>query len=173
MSEKSTPIQFSIHSALLWTAFVAVACWAAITCRSLHGLYGDLISGFMLTLGLLALLFTSPFVVATRTRRAWMVFWMGAMILFSAGHAVLSARLQKLHAEAASVVKYAHAYHAKHGMYPDDLSGFNFSDPALQPYLRYDGRRNRREFAVTYHPVQTGSVLYWYTPKDGYWLDDD
>jgi hypothetical protein len=119
-----------------------------------------------------ALLLTTPVILASRYRRAWLLAAAGAMILFSLSMASLSLRLSRLHAEAARVVKYVDAFHDKHDMYPDDLSGYAFADPTLEPYFSYDGHWNGKEFALYYHPVQHARVKHVYTPQSGYWLDD-
>lgn len=47
MSTTSTtpPIRFTIQSALIWTAFVAVACWTAVSCRTCYEIFGEFLSG--------------------------------------------------------------------------------------------------------------------------------
>lgn len=174
MSTTSTtpPIRFTIQSALIWTAFVAVACWTAVSCRTFYEIFGEFLSGFMLIIAA-ALLLTIPVILASRYRRAWLLAATGAMILFSLSIASLSVRLSRLHAEAASVVKYVDAFHDEYDMYPDDLSGYTFADPALQPYFSYDGHRSGDEFALFYHPIQHSAVKHAYTPKNGYWLKEE
>ncbi|MBA4106466.1 MAG: hypothetical protein C0485_11970 [Pirellula sp.] len=120
-----------------------------------------------------ALLLTTPIVLASPYRREWLLAATGAMILFSLSLASLSVRLGRLHAEAARVVKYVDAFHFQYGMYPDDLSGYTFADSSLQPYFSYDGHRNGAEFALYYHPIQHSTVRHAYTPKNGYWLQEE
>ena len=166
------PIRFTIQSALIWTAFAALACWTAISCRSFYEIFGEFLSGFMLVIAV-ALLLTTPVILASPYRRAWLLAGAGAMIFFSLSIAVLSVRLSRLHAEAARVVKYVDAFHDQYDVYPDDLSGYAFADAALQPYFSYDGHWKGKEFALYYHPLQHARVRHAYTPQRGYWLKEE
>lgn len=121
----------------------------------------------------LALLLTTPVILASRYRQAWLLAATGAMILFSLSLASLSVRLSRLHAEAARVVKYVDAFHDKYNRYPDDLSGYTFADPALQPYFSYDRHWNGEDFVLYYHPIQHSAVKHAYTPQSGYWLQEE
>ena len=166
------PIRFTIQSALAWTAFVAVACWTALSCRAFYEIFGEFLSGFMVIIAV-ALLLIAPVIIASRYRREWLIVATGAMILFSLSLASLSVRLNRLHAEAARVVKYVDAFHVQYGVYPDDLSGYVFADSSLQPYFSYDGHHGDAEFALYYHPIQHSTVRHAYTPKSGYWLQEE
>ena len=171
-TSSSRPIRFTIQSALAWTAFIAVACWTALSCRTFYEIFGEFLSGFMVIIAV-ALLLITPVILASRYRREWLLVATVAMILFSLSLASLSVRLRRLHAEAARVVKYVDAFHVQYGMYPDDLSSYAFADPALEPYFSYEGPRSGDEFALYYHPIQHSAVLHAYTPKNGYWLQEE
>ena len=171
-SSSTLPIRFTIQSALIWTAFVAVACWTALSCRTFYEIFGEFLSGFMVVIAV-ALLLIAPVILASRYRREWLLAATGAMILFSLSLTALSVRLSRLHAEAARVVKYVDAFHVQYGVYPDDLSGYAFADSSLQPYFSYDGRPGDAEFALYYHPIQHSAVRHAYTPKSGYWLQEE
>ena len=166
------PIRLTIQSVLAWTAFAALACWTALSCRAFYEIFGEFLSGFMVVIAV-ALLLTTPVILASPYRRAWLVVATGAMILFSLSMASLSLRLSRLHAEAARVVKYVDDFHDKHDMYPDDLSGYAFADLTLEPYFSYDGHWNGKEFALYYHPIQNSRVRHAYTPKNGYRLKEE
>ena len=165
-------IRFTIQTALAWTAFIALACWTALSCRAFYEIFGESLAGFMVVIAV-ALLLTTPVILASPYRRAWLLAAAGAMILFSLSIASLSLRLSRLHAEAARVVKYVDAFHNQYDMYPDDLSGYKFADPALEPFFSYDGRHSGKEFALYYHPIQHSRVRHAYTPENGYWLKEE
>ncbi|MBL9164829.1 MAG: hypothetical protein JNL18_19025 [Planctomycetaceae bacterium] len=171
MSTASEPIRFTIQSALAWTAFVALGCWTAVSCRAFYEVFGEFLSGFMVVIAV-ALLVATPVILASPYRRAWLLAAAGAMMFFSLSIAALSVRLNRLHAEAARVVKYVDAFHDKYDIYPDDLSGYAFTDAALEPYFSYDGHWKGKEFALYYHPVQHSAVRHAYTPENGYWLKE-
>jgi len=174
MSSTSTtpPIRFTIQSALIWTAFAALACWTAHSCRNFYEIFGEFLSGFMVVIAV-ALLLTTPVILASPYRRAWILAGAGAMILFSLSIALLSLRLSRLHAEAARVVKYVDDFHDKHDMYPYDLSGYVFADSALQRYFSYECHHSGDEFALYYHPIQQSRVRHAYTSKYGHWLKEE
>ena len=164
-------LRFTIQSALIWTAFAALACWTAVSCRAFYEIFGEFLAGFMVVIAV-ALLLTTPFILSSPYRRAWLLAAAGAMILFSLSITALSVRLSRLHAEAARVVKYVDAFHDQYDMYPDDLSGYVFADPGLAPYFSYDGHWKGDEFALYYHPLQHARVRHVYTPGNGYRLEE-
>jgi hypothetical protein len=169
------PVRFSIKSALIWTAFVAVACWAAASCRLLYDHYGAVLSVFIPLTWLLFIFLTIPMLITAWWRRLWLVFWMSAMVLFSIRQAVLSARAKKLHAEAARIVEYVNAYRDGFDAFPKDLSEFKFSDDSLRPFIEYDNDWEPNQFAIFYHPngVAHWGITHGYTPESGYWFEDD
>ena len=169
-TSSTPPIRFTIQSALIWTAFAALACWTALSCRAVYEIFGEFLAGFMVVIAV-ALLITTPVILASPYRRAWLLAAAGAMMLFSLSIAVLSVRLSRLHAEATRVVKYVDAFHDQYDMYPDDLSGYAFADPGLAPYFSYDGHWKGDEFALYFHPLQHTRVRHVYTPGNGYWLE--
>ena len=171
-TSSTPPIRFTIQSALIWTAFAALACWAALSCRAFYEIFGEFLAGFMVVIAV-ALLLTTPVILASPYRRAWLLAAAGAMILFSLSITALSVRLSRLHVEAARVVKYVDAIHDKYDIYPDDLSGYAFADQALEPYFSYERHWNGKDFALYYHPVRHARVRHAYTPKNGYRLKEE
>lgn len=170
-TSSTPPIRFTIQSVLIWTACAALACWTAASCRAFYEIFGEFLAGFMVVIAV-ALLLTTPVILASPYRRAWLLAAAGAMILFSLSIAALSVRLNRLHAEAVRVVKYVDAFYDKYDMYPDDLSGYAFTDAALEPYFSYDGHWKGKEFALYYHPLQHARVRHVYTPGNGYRLEE-
>jgi hypothetical protein len=80
----------------------------------------------------------------------------------------LGYRLVRMQEETARIVAYVYEHKRDEREFPADLSGYQFTDPALAAYVLeylviYDGA----EFVVTYW-VGTEHVSHWYSSKTGW-----
>ena len=82
--------------------------------------------------------------------------------------AVLGDRLVRVQSEAARIVGYAYEQRLETGVFPADLSEYEFHDPAMRPYIqsyRRDGSAG--EFTLVFR-VGTESTSHRYTPEYGW-----
>jgi uncharacterized membrane protein len=166
------PFQFNMRSMLVGTFVASVVCWAIASCRLLYEHYGDVMSGLIPVAWLFFMFLTTPMLAFAQTRRAWVVFWVSAMVLFSIRQTYLAARLKNLRREAVRIAEYADAHKKKLGAFPNDLSQYSYGDDSLRPFVDYDVYG--KTFAIYFHPVSRNwGVTHLYSPEAGFWFEDD
>jgi hypothetical protein len=112
-----------------------------------------------------------------KTRRLGYVWLLTLAALLVPYQIVLGARWYRLDAEARAIISYLKAYHAKHGAYPADLSGFTSQRPELGREFIYSTSPNgpgipSPAFYLGYS-IGSETTTHDYTPERGWFYYPD
>jgi hypothetical protein len=158
-----------LFEALTCTAIVA---WAVNSSWTAYEVYGVVQSGFVWAAVVLGGIATLPLLFALRTRTVIRI-WMIALVAFSLGQTVLTRRLSALQSEVASIIDYVDDYKLQHGLYPTNLSGYDFHRPDLASYIEYRDAYPTTSYEIRWHPIRLHGIAHWYGADYGHYYEDD
>ena len=93
--------------------------------------------------------------------------------LFIYHQSTLNHRLKQLEIEVARIITYVDKFKSAQGHFPQDLSGYEFQHPELQPYVAYSPPDGNYSYQIRYHPTKDTGIGHWYFGDRGYWFEDD
>ncbi len=112
-----------------------------------------------------------------RTRRLGYVWLLTLAAMLVPYQLALEARWYRLDAEARLITSYLKAYHAGHGAYPANLSGYSFQPPEMALEFWYRTGTNGTgipspAFCLGYH-IGAEYTSHSYTPEGGWFYYPD
>jgi hypothetical protein len=164
---KKNLLQFRVGHLLLARTVIAAILAAAVSCRTVYEVYGDIPSVLFPTALGVFFLASLPTLAFRRLRLAWCIVIIVICSAFSFRQAVLAGRLQNLKSEVSHIVDYMNRFEKEHGICPSDLSGYTFQQPELEQYIEYSPN------AVGLHPTGGTGIGHYYLPGGGHYFEDD
>lgn len=165
-------VRFGLRQLFVLTTFAAVAIWAAMSCSTTYHIYGAVDSvawiGVVLCCALL-----SPLLLLSAKTRVMFGLTTIALVAFSIYQTPLTWRLRALQTEVTSVIGYVDRFKLQHGLYPTDLSGYEFLRPELASYIEYRNAYPTTSYEIRWHPIPLDGIAHWYGADYGYYYEDD
>jgi hypothetical protein len=165
-------VRFGLRQMFKAITLTAIVAWALRSTSTSYEVFGLVHSG-VVWLGLfVGAALTVPLLFWLRVRTiVWL--WMIALVVFALSQTVLNRRLSSLRAEVASIIEYVDDYKLQHGLYPPDLSGYEFQRPKLAAYIEYRDAYPTTSYEIRWHPIHLEGIAHWYGADYGHYYEDD
>jgi hypothetical protein len=94
--------------------------------------------------------------------------WMAVIVVFALSQTLYSKRLAALRTEVANIIAYVDDFKLQHGLYPTDLSGYEFQQPDLAEYIEYRDAYPTTSYEIRWHPIHLHGIAHWYGADYGH-----
>jgi hypothetical protein len=150
-------------------AIVAWALQSTATCYEVYGLVDSTVVWVGVIIGAIA---SVPLLSVLRGRTI-VILWMIALVAFALSQTVHTNRLAALRSEVAAIISYVDDYKLQHGLYPTDLSGYEFQRPVLAEYVEYHDAFPTTSYSIRWHPTHREDISHYYGADYGHYYEDD
>jgi hypothetical protein len=167
-----TTFRFGLRHLFEALTGAAIVAWAVMSYSTTYEVYGLVQSGVVWVAILLGAIATLPLLFVLRMRTLCRL-WMLALVAFSLRQAMFAKRLAALRTEVAAIIEYVDNHKLQHGLYPTDLSGYQFIRPELASYIEYRDAYPTTSYEIRWHPIHLDGIAHWYGADYGHYFEDD
>jgi hypothetical protein len=168
--------QFRLKHALVATAVLGAILMSFLSLRGLYEIHGAIGEAFFGMLLILFLLGAGLCAFFSRLRALSLVAVIVVCVWFGFLERSAKRRLMLLKAEVPRIIAYLENHKTHHGSYPADLAGYEFEHADLTSYVRYERQPTWYPYCpyvIRYQPTRDEGIAHWYSPKSGFWYEDD
>jgi hypothetical protein len=171
-ARESSVLRFGLRRLFEALTYTAIAAWAlrsSSTSYEIHGYPPWATVFFGVTVGAIVALVLLPVLRIQTIVRLAMI----ALVAYALNQTVLSRRLAALRGEIESIIAYVDAHKLQHGLYPADLTGYQFNRPELAEYIEYRDAFPTTSYEIRWHPTHAQAISHWYGSDYGHYFEDD
>jgi hypothetical protein len=164
-------MQFGLRHLFEALTYVAIVAWGLQAYSTTYEVYGTN-AGIVRVAVFFGVIASMPLLLFFRARTI-VRFGVAAVLAFSISQATYTRRLAALRTEVASIIAYVDEYKLQHGLYPTDLSGYEFQRPELATFIEYRDAYPTTSYEIRWHPIQREDLGHWYGADYGHYYEDD
>jgi hypothetical protein len=171
-SDSRTAVRFNLRRVFGAITYTAIAAWALRSTNSNYEVYGSVASG-VVWIALIVGAIVTPLLLLILSGRSIVRVWMLALLAFALSQTVLDRRLSALRTEIGRIIAYVDDFKLQHGLYPTDLSAYEFQRPDLAEYIEYRDAYPATSYEIRWHPIKREGIAHWYGADYGHYYEDD